>query len=193
MRVRLKVIKTDGTCEEYLHTKVMHTISRALSGAEQTDIIMAENLSEVITYYLYKRHGEVALSSSEILSVVKATLAATGYEAAAEALANHYYLRKMRRSRVEVVHVTLEGTSDVHKLFSDGGLLQKSPWDKSVIVEDLIAQGGLGRNTARTIASMVEEKVFNLELTCVPAGLVKQLVLSDTASVLRAHRQLQTA
>jgi len=193
MKVRLKVIKTDGCCEEYLHTKVMHTISKALSDAEQTDIVTAENLSEVVTYYLYKRHGENAIPSSEILSVLKVTLTATGYEAAAEALVTHHYLRKMRRGRVEVVHVNLEGTSDAQKLFCDDYQLRKSPWDKSVIVEDLIAAEGLDRHTARTIASMVEERVFNLELTCVPASLLKQLVFSDTAAVLHAERQLQTA
>jgi hypothetical protein len=39
---------------------------------------------------------------------------------------------------------------------------------------------------------MVEEKVLNIGMTSVPAGLVKQLVLSDTAAFLHAQRQLQT-
>jgi hypothetical protein len=193
MKARLKVIKADGTCEEYLHTKVMHTINRALACVDQTDIITAENLSEVITYYLYKRHGEAAIPSNEILSVVKVTLTATGYEAAAEALARHHYQRRLRRGRIELVHVNLEKASDAHKLFGDGYQLEKSPWDKSVIIEDLIAGQGLDRLAARTVAGMVEEKIFSLELTCVPASLVKQLVLSDTAAVLWAQRQLQTA
>jgi hypothetical protein len=40
---------------------------------------------------------------------------------------------------------------------------------------------------------MVEEKVFNMGLPVVPAGLVKQLVLNDAAAVLRAQNQLQPA
>ena len=40
---------------------------------------------------------------------------------------------------------------------------------------------------------MVEEKVFNLGLPVVPTGLVKQLVLSDAAAVIRAQNQMQTA
>jgi hypothetical protein len=43
------------------------------------------------------------------------------------------------------------------------------------------------------IASMVEEKIFNIGITLVPASLIKQLVLGDAAAVLRAQRQLQTA
>lgn len=193
MKVRLEVIKADGSCEEYLHTKVMHTISKALGCVGQADIIMAENLSEVITYYLYNKHGEAAISSSEILSVIKVALAASGLEEAAEALANHHYYRKLRRSRVELVHVSLEKGSDARELFGDGRQLERSPWDKSVIVEDLIAEHRLDRHAARMVAGMVEEKVFGLEVTAIPASLVKQLVLSDTAVVLRAQRQLQTA
>jgi hypothetical protein len=47
--------------------------------------------------------------------------------------------------------------------------------------------------TARTIASMVEEKIFNMGISLVPSSLIKQLVLGDTAAVLRAEQQLQTA
>jgi hypothetical protein len=39
---------------------------------------------------------------------------------------------------------------------------------------------------------MVEEKIFNMGITSVSASLIKQLVLGDTATVLRAQRQLQT-
>jgi len=68
----------------------------------------------------------------------------------------------------------------------------RSRWDKGRIVQDLISKHSLSRQTARTVASMVEEKIFNMGITVVPASLVKQLVLSDTAAVLRAQRQLQT-
>ena len=66
-------------------------------------------------------------------------------------------------------------------------------WDKSLIVEYLVAKHHLHRQIARTVASMVEEKVFNMGLPVVPAGLVEQLVLNDAAAVLRAQNQLQTA
>ena len=37
---------------------------------------------------------------------------------------------------------------------------------------------------------MVEEKILNLGIALVPAGLIKQLVISDTAAVLHAEQQL---
>lgn len=193
MKARLKVIKSDATIEEYLHTKVMHTISRVLDGIGQADITTAESLSEVVTYYLYQRHGESVILSSEVLSVVKVSLASVGFEAAAEALTEHHYQRKLRRSRTEVVHINLAEASDAEKFIGGAVQLEKSPWNKSVVIEDLAAVQGVGRSLARTIAGMVEEKVFNMGSARVPRSLIRQLVISETATVLRAQRQLQTA
>ena len=65
-------------------------------------------------------------------------------------------------------------------------------WDKSRIVEDLVTKHDVDRQTARTIASMVEQKIFSMGITLIPASLIKQLVLGDAAAVLRAEQQLQT-
>jgi hypothetical protein len=46
---------------------------------------------------------------------------------------------------------------------------------------------------ARAIASMVEDKIFNMGISLVPTSLIKQLVLNETALVLQAEEQLQTA
>jgi len=55
-----------------------------------------------------------------------------------------------------------------------------------------MAGHNVSRQVARTIASMVEEKVFSMGLTVVPLSLIKQLVMADAAAVLRAQEQLQT-
>jgi hypothetical protein len=59
-------------------------------------------------------------------------------------------------------------------------------------VRGLAAKHGIPQQTARTIASMVEEKIFRMGVTLVPASLVKQIVLGDAAAILRAQEQLQT-
>jgi hypothetical protein len=51
---------------------------------------------------------------------------------------------------------------------------------------------GINRQTARTIASLVEEKVLKIGIRMIPASLIKQLVLGDAAAVLQAQQQLQT-
>jgi len=192
MKTQLEVTKADGTVEEYSHTKVIGTISNALVAVSQPDIRVAEELAEVVTYYLYRRDDPHSVTSSEIFSIIKAVLSATGYEEAAVALTEHQFERKLRRGRIEVVAVDMQELADAELLCEaeQGG--DRSRWDKGRIVQDLVSKHGLSRQTARTVASMVEEKIFNMGLTVVPASLIKQLVLSDTAAVLRAQRQLQT-
>jgi hypothetical protein len=192
VKMHLKVTKADGTVEQYLHTKAIGTISNALSAAGQSDIHVAEELAEVVTYFLYHRQNQQNISSSEILSVMKATLASTGYELAAEALSEHHFERMLKRSRIEVVFVNIQELSDAEQLYQVEKTINRTSWDKAAIVQDLVTKYGLSRQTARAVASMVEEKIFSMGVRLVPASLIKQLVLSDMAAMLRAQRQLQT-
>jgi len=189
--MRLEVIKADGTAEEYLHTKVLGTISNALGMIGRPDIAVAEELAEAVTYYLYRKNGTRSVSSSEIFSMIKVVLAATKYEEAAIVLTEYHHQRKLRRSRIEVVSVNVRGLDDA-QLCGAAEPHLRSCWDKSRIVDGVMAKYGIERQTARMIASMVEEKVLGIAVSPVPASLVKQLVLGDTAAVLRAQRQLQT-
>jgi len=221
-KVKLKVVKADGSVEEYLHTKVIGAIGNALAGDGQADIYVAEQLAEVVTYFLYRQTcpdqlvaGEPVLSvaervepgrddglrrngknprsvtSGEIFSVIKAVLTATMYEDAAIVLSEHYFNRKLKRSRTEVVSIDVQQLADAEMLWGTQQSHPRRRWDKSKIVETLVTNYDVSRQTARTIASMVEEKIFSLGLTSVSAGLIKQLVLGDTATFLRAERQLQ--
>ncbi|MBL7188223.1 MAG: hypothetical protein ISS70_18015 [Phycisphaerae bacterium] len=193
IRTQLKVIKADGSVEEYLHTKVMGSVNNALGEVDQPNIEIAEHFAEVVTYYLYHQQDQRTVSSSEILSVIKVVLAATGYEKAAVALSERHFERKLRRSRIEVVRVDIQELTDAEYFAGAGDTDGRCRWDKSRIVRDLIATHKLCRQTARLIAAMVEEKVFNMGITLVPSSLIRQLVLGDAATVLRAQRELQTA
>ena len=190
--MQLKVIKTDGSIEQYLHTKIIGTISNALGRTGRPDISVAEELAEVVTFFLYQRKNRRSVTSSEILSMIKAVLTATKYEEAAVALSEHHFERKLKRSRIEVVSIDVEDLADAELICKTDSSNGRSRWDKSRIVKNLVEKHGVSRQTARMIASMVEEKIFNMGLTLVPASLTKQLVLGDAAAVLRAQRQLQT-
>jgi len=192
MQMQLKVIKADGSVEEYLYTKVIGTINNALGIVDQADISVAEELAEVVTYFLYHKQKHHGLTSSEIFSMVKVVLTATGYEDAAVALSERHFERKLKCSRIEVVSVDIQDLADAELLAKAEELGHKSRWDKSKIVRDLVTKHNVSQQTARTIASMVEQKIFDMGVTLVSASLVKQLVLGDTAAMLRAQRQLQT-
>ncbi len=139
---------------------------------------------------MHHREGPQRITSDEIFSIVKAVLAVTGYEDAAIALNEHRYRRRLKRCRIEVVSVDAREMDNADALYEAQQAAVKSPWSKSRIVNDLVNEHGLSRQTARMIASMVEEKIFSMGVTLVPASLIKQLVLGDTATVLRAERQL---
>ena len=192
MKVQLKVVKTDGSVEEYLHTKVIGTISNALAYVDLADVGVAEELAEVVTYFLYHKQKTRSVTSSEIFSVIKAVLTATSYEEAAITLSEHHFERRLKRSRIEVVSVDVQELADAEVLSKAEELGRRSRWNKSRIVDDLVTGYDISRQAARTIASMVEEKILGMGLTLVPASLIKQLVLGDVATVLRAQRQLQT-
>ena len=191
IRTQLKVIKADGSIEEYLHTKVMGTINNALGEVDLANIDIAEEFAEVVTFFLYNQYNRRTVTSGDIFSMIKVVLAATGYEDAAVALSEHHFERKLKRSRIEVATIDVQDLTDAELLAGAGASSGRSRWDKSRIVADLVNRHGINGQTARTIAAMVEEKVFNLGMTLVPSSLIKQLVLGDTATVLRAQRQLQ--
>jgi len=187
-----QLIKTDSTVEEYLHTKVIGTINNALADVHQADTPTAEKLAEAVTYFLYNKKNTQTVTTNEIFSIVKTVLAATSNEKAAIALNEHYYQRNRYRSRIEVVSADIQNLEDAKTLASQK-INDRTPWNKSIIVNDLINDYGLDKQTARTIASMVEEKILAMKITLMPTSLIKQLLLNVTASLLRAHNQLPSA
>jgi transcriptional regulator NrdR family protein len=192
MKRQLRVTKADGTSEAYRHTKIIGTINNALSATGRADMSMAEDLAEVVTYYLYHKQERRQVSSNEIFTMVKAVLAATGHEEAAAALAEHALERRLRRSRTEVLAVKVQDFTDLEKLDQSHLPSTRTAWDKARIVQDLAARSGLSRDAARAVAAMVEERVFKMGMTVVPLSLIKQLVLGETAAALRAQKALQT-
>jgi len=193
MNRQLQVIKTDGTTEEYLHTKVIGTINNAFSAIGRPDIAMAEDLAEVVTYYLYHQQDRRQVSSSEILAVIKAVLTSTGHEAAAAALGEHTVERRLKRARTEVLALDVLACTDLEQLNRTRQSAARLAWDKGRIVRDLTAEVGIPPQMARAVASTVEERIFNMGMTQVPRSLVKQLVLGEAAAMLQAERELQGA
>lgn len=183
--MQLKVIKTDGTTEEYLHTKVLGSFSNALALIDQANVFAAEQFAEAITYYLYQKRGADTITSDEIHLMIQAVLSATGYENAARSLNEYQLNRKLQRARIEVVHNSYEQYDDTE--------LMIGRWNKSKIVEDLVRKDHLDLHVARAIASTVEQKVLNLGMTKVKCSLIKQLVLADTDAILKAQEQLLEA
>lgn len=191
MKKQLQVIKSDGMTEEYLHTKVIGTINNALAASGRPDMAMAEDLADVVTYYLYKKDGHRQISSNEILSMIKAVLASTGHEAAAAALGEHALGRRLSRARTEVLEVDVQDFTDVQRLNRTDESPVRMPWSKGRIARELATESGVSPQIARAVAAVVEERIFNMGLTLVPRSLIRQLVLGEAATMLRAEKELQ--
>jgi len=189
MARNLGVIKTDGSFETYLHTKVLGTLCNAFGLTEQSDLYLAQELSEVVTYYLYhdKEHSPRQVSSSEILSIIKVVLTTTGHDDVAAALSEYHYDRLLKRNRTEVAYTSIEVLAAAQLLCEDDPSLLRNKWNKARIVHDLIHDHQLPRQIARAVAGMVEEKVLRIGLTVVPSDLVRILMLNDTAMMMRAQ------
>ncbi len=186
----IKVIKADGTAEPYLHTKVMAAINIALEAADCADVSMAEDLADVVTHYIHKRQNEKnRITSGEILYIIQAVLEGTDNGPAAEALSGYHYLRKLNRSRIEVVDIDAVSFDELEMLWHHH--ISPGRWEKASIVQYLNEKCGLPIPNARVIASAVEEKVLNMGCGVVSTGLIKQLVLAEAAAFSRAEKQLQ--
>jgi hypothetical protein len=190
VRSQLKVVKADGDIEEYVHTKIIGTISIALGKAGRDDVYIAEQLADVVTYYLYNQENTHSVASGEIFSIIVAVLTETGYEDAADALCEYHFRRKMKRLRTEVISIDIQGITEARMLADTEQPNGGSRWDKSKIVDALIREHDFDLPAARMIASVVEDRIFNMEITKVPTSLIKQIVLSEAAVVMRAQRQL---
>ena len=191
MQTPLKVIKANGSTEEYLYTKVLGTINNALSQIGHADVYIAEQFADVVTYFPYEQREYHNITSGEIFSMIKAVLSETGYEDAADALSRHHFLRMLKRSRTEVVKIDVQELKDAETITGNDEF-DKTQWEKSKIVDYLAEEHDFDRRIARTVASMVEDRIFNMEITRVPTSLIKQLVLRESAAFLQAQRQLLT-
>ena len=193
VRSQLHIVKSDGSIEEYVHTKVIGTISRVLSKVGADSVYLAEQLTDVVTYYLYNQQDTQKVTSSEILSIIVAILTETGYEDAADVLNEFHLRRRFKRLRTEVISINIQEITDAQMLVDTEQSNRGQRWDKSNIVKSLTSKYDFDVPTARMIASSAEDRIFSLEITTVPTSLIKQIVLSEAALVMRAQKQMQKA
>ena len=181
--MQLRVIKADGSQEQYLHTKVIATFVNAFVEPAEKNTFLASQLAESVTFYLYNKHGSNTVGSSDILSIIKAVLSSTGFDYAAQVLTEHYYRRNLARSRIQVIKTDPGDSFD----FSQDTVC----WNKSNIISDLIFERNLDSATARTIASLVEEKILNSGFRLVPTDFIRFVVLWQMQSFITAQQHLK--
>lgn len=172
--MQLNVIKYDGSTEEYMHTKVIGSFHNAMALDDESNVFIAEQLADAVTFNLYKKDKH-HITTDEIHLTIETVLSATGHHNAGITLSQYRNTRKLKRNRIVVINSNES----------------PSKWDKSIIVSDLINRIGYDRYLARAIASSVEEKVLNLAMSKVSTSLIENLVIADTETMLLAQEQLE--
>jgi transcriptional regulator NrdR family protein len=190
--MQLRVIKADDTEEEYLHTKVIATFINAFGAPSEKNTATAQQLAEAVTFYLYNKHGSHKITSSEISSIIKAVLTSTGFDNAADFLSEHHQRRNLLRARVQVIKVDMEKISPDTPLRQIDRCGPADPWNKSKIIHNLVNKYNLQPAMARTVASLVEEKILNSGFRLVPTGFIRFLVLWQMQTILSAQQQIIT-
>jgi hypothetical protein len=190
--MQLRVIKADGTEEEYFHTKVIATLVNAFAAPNENNTSTAQQLADAVTFYLYNKNGSDKITSSEILSIIKAVLVSTGFSNAAEFLTEHQQRRNLSRMRVKVIKTDMKNLSVSTPLLLIDRFGPDEHWNKSKIIYDLINEHNLDPATARTVASLVEEKILDSGFRFVPTGFIKFLTLWQAQVILSAARQIKT-
>jgi hypothetical protein len=177
--MQLRVIKADGTEEEYFHTKVIATLVNAFAAPNENNTSTAQQLADAVTFYLYNKNGSDKITSSEILSIIKAVLVSTGFSNAAEFLTEHQQRRNLSRMRVKVIKTDMKNLSVSTPLLLIDRFGPDEHWN-------------LDPATARTVASLVEEKILDSGFRFVPTGFIKFLTLWQAQVILSAARQIKT-
>lgn len=170
--MQIRVNKSDGSIEPYLHTKVFGSLHRAMAAEESDSLETAQMLSDAVTYFLYRRSEPRSLTTEEVHQMTLTVLEGAGYPLAAECLNAHRLNRRLQRRRIEVVD------SQFHA------------WNKGYIVLDLEKQYNIERSLARAIAGSVEETVLRMGVLRVRKGMIHHLVMTNMENLLEAHREL---
>lgn len=182
----VKVIKSDGAVEEYLHTKVLLSVTNALEAACEWDGDVAQELAGAVTTHIYER-SERHIRSSEILSMILEVLRATGFDEAAARFEEHHHSRNLGRRRTEVVDAELSDAAGAESIHT---AQEVSRWSKNAVAEHIMRKYGLERDCARAAAGRVEEKVLAMGMSRVWSGLVRQLAAAEAAAVIKAREIL---
>lgn len=193
--MQLTVEKSDGSEEVYRHTKVLGTVATALSESGTYQPQVAEELSEAVTTFLRHELDTGIISFDEIYAMIQAVLTDTGYEPAALCLHDHRVSRQMKRGRIEVV------TYEQENNYQEGGKTSlygqfpncrrtAQPWNKSVIVSDLVEVSRVEYDLARSVAGSVEEIVLRLDCRSLSSTLVRELVNNKLYALREAELAL---
>ncbi len=171
------VRKRDGRVVPFDKTKIADAIFKAAQSVGGEDRYLAEQMADVVTFYLEKKGVEVP-DIEEIQDAVEKVLIEMGHAKTAKA----FILYRDWRTRVRNI-IKVRKQKKSHVSSTDFALMVSTtqtadilPWDKNKISDALIKECDISPSVASAIASSVEEKIMRSELKNISTILIRELV-----------------
>ena len=172
-----KVRKRDGRIVSFDKTKIADAIFKAAQSVGGEDRFLAEQIADVVAFYLEKKGVEIP-DIEEIQDAVEKALIETGHAKTAKAFILYRDWRTRVRNIIKVSKQTRPNVSstDFALMVSTSQTADILPWDKNKISDALIKECNISASVADTIASSVEEKIMRSELRNISTTLIRELV-----------------
>ncbi|MHC4599533.1 MAG: anaerobic ribonucleoside-triphosphate reductase [Planctomycetota bacterium] len=176
-----RVRNRDGREAPFDEERIVRSIYEAGKDVGKPDIVVARELSGVVTLFLERRHWETVPHVDDIQDMVERVLLETGHVEIARA----YIREREARTRESTAPAGLRTVP----LFPETALRVSpasgkgvSNWDRSRIVSALEREASLDRDQAESIAEAVEGRILGEGVERISSRLVRSLVDAELFS-----------
>ncbi|NQT95962.1 MAG: anaerobic ribonucleoside-triphosphate reductase [Candidatus Omnitrophica bacterium] len=172
------IIKRDGRVVAFDKNKIADAIFKAALAVGGEDRLLAEELASAVILFLRKKFNSESPSIEQIQDVVEKVLIETGHAKTAKAYILYREDRAKSRRSLRVRKKVRQNTSstDLSLLVTPLSKDEILSWDRQKVALALQKEAGLDAMLAGEIASSVEEKIFQSDLTHISTNLIRELV-----------------
>ena len=171
-----KIVNPDGTLVPFDEKDIIRSIYQASVLAGAPDYELAEELAEVVIFFIERNFTESYPTHEDVSEWVERVL----LETADPEIAKAFILWREEQKKLDETKISKSMREP--SLFEDfeisvvGSDNKVSLWDRRKIHEDLIVKTGVARKVAEDIATAVEDKVFTIGKAKITSKLVRALI-----------------
>ncbi len=170
------VIKRNGKTVPFDKSKIANAIFKAARAVGGENRKMAEALADEVVLFLYTIKGDKPPTVEEIQDAVEKILIENGNARTAKAFILYRKQREILRKKKLLEKKPEEREATDYALFvrtSDDDFIS---WDRSKIVDALLNETNIDRDTAEKIARETEETILNSNVELLSSALIREIV-----------------
>uniref|UniRef100_A0A7V1EHN5 Anaerobic ribonucleoside-triphosphate reductase n=1 Tax=candidate division WOR-3 bacterium TaxID=2052148 RepID=A0A7V1EHN5_UNCW3 len=170
------VIKRNGKVVPFDKSKIANAIFKAARAVGGENRKMAEALADEVVLFLYTIKGDKPPTVEEIQDAVEKILIENGNARTAKAFILYRKQREILRKKKLLEKKPEERETTDYALFvrtSDDDFIS---WDRSKIVEALLNETNIDKDTAEKIARETEETILNSNVELLSSALIREIV-----------------